>query len=244
MQIVKTEGFILSDTSYGETSKILNVLTKDYGIIGIMSKGCKSLKSKLRGVSNKMTYGYFHIYYKESGLSTLITVDLIDPFLNITKDLERVSYVTYLMELVNQVVKQTDDNIFPVFIETIKKINEGYDSLVLTNILELKMLDALGVKPNLDECAVCGNVTNILTISGSMSGFICENCHTNEKIVSSKTIQLMRMFYYVDISKISKLEINENAKKEINEFIDEYYDKYTGLYLKSKKFLKTILKIK
>ena len=29
---------------------------------------------------------------------------------------------------------------------------------------------------------------------------------------------------------------------EINKFLDEYYDKYTGLYLKSKDFLKNIVK--
>ena len=52
------------------------------------------------------------------------------------------------------------------------------------------------------------------------------------------------MLKYVDISKISKLDLSSNIKKEINDFINEYYDKYTGLYLKSKDFLKNIVKIK
>ena len=38
----KTRGIVLSETSYSETSKILNVLTEDYGMIGIISKGCNS----------------------------------------------------------------------------------------------------------------------------------------------------------------------------------------------------------
>ena len=48
---------------------------------------------------------------------------------------------------------------------------------------------------------------------------------------------------YVDISKISKLDIGFNEKNEINLFLDEYYDNYTGLYLKSKNFLKTLNKV-
>ena len=48
------------------------------------------------------------------------------------------------------------------------------------------------------------------------------------------------MLYYVDIGKISKLEIGDKVKNEINFFIDEFYDRHTGLFLKSKKFLKTI----
>ena len=38
----EVEGFILTETPYGETSKIINVLTKEYGIIGIMCNGAKS----------------------------------------------------------------------------------------------------------------------------------------------------------------------------------------------------------
>ena len=51
------------------------------------------------------------------------------------------------------------------------------------------------------------------------------------------------MFYYVDISKITKLDVSQTIKNEIDKFLDEYYDDYTGLYLKSKKFLKDLNKI-
>ena len=69
MKIVKTEGIIVGETNYSESSKILKVLTKDYGLISVMSKGCRNIKSKLRGVSNKLTYGTFNFYYKENGIS-------------------------------------------------------------------------------------------------------------------------------------------------------------------------------
>ena len=51
------------------------------------------------------------------------------------------------------------------------------------------------------------------------------------------------MLKYVDISKISKLDVSEVVRREINTFIDEYYDRYSGLYLKSKDFLKNIVKL-
>ena len=40
------------------------------------------------------------------------------------------------------------------------------------------------------------------------------------------------------------LEISNLCKNEINEFLDDYYEQYTGLYLKTKKFLKDLSKIK
>ena len=42
----------------------------------------------------------------------------------------------------------------------------------------------------------------------------------------------------------SRNEISEIIKKEINTFLDEYYDRYTGLYLKSKSFLNNLNRIK
>ena len=72
---------------------------------------------------------------------------------------------------------------------------------------------------------------------------MCKNCVLEERIVNIKTIKLLRMFYYVDISKISKLDISDNIKRELNQFIDDYYDRYSGLYLKSKEFLKKLMLI-
>ena len=60
----EVEGFILTETPYGETSKIINVFTKDYGIIGIMCKGAKSLKSKNRVSTMRLNYAKFNIYSK------------------------------------------------------------------------------------------------------------------------------------------------------------------------------------
>ena len=68
MKIESVEGIVLTETNYSESSKILNVLTKEYGLIGIISKGSRNLKSKLRGVSRKLVYGSFHIYHKDNRL--------------------------------------------------------------------------------------------------------------------------------------------------------------------------------
>ena len=68
--IKKIKGVIISETPYKESSKILNILT-DEGIIGVISKGCKNLKSPLRIISNKLSYNEFVIYYHEDSLSKL-----------------------------------------------------------------------------------------------------------------------------------------------------------------------------
>lgn len=242
--IEKIEGIVISEQAYGETSKIINILTPDRGIVGVMAKGARKLKSDLANISGKLNYGYFNLYYKQDKLSTLISADIINSFKNVRKDINKISYASFLLELSSQVVKQNQNkHVFEYLIAGLKKIDEGFDESVITNILELKYLDLLGVMPILDCCSGCGKTSNILTLSNIKGGYVCNSCHTSEKIVSDKTIKLVRMFYYVDIDKISKLEISDTCKNEINDFLDNYYSQYTGLYLKSKSFLSDLKKL-
>lgn len=244
MNLEEVTGIIVNETNYGETSKILNVITKEKGLISVMAKGCKNLKSPLRSVSSKLTYGTFIIYYKENKISTLKEISVLDNFKNLKKDITSISYAAYILELSEGVIKQNNDpRIFDLLIQSLKKIDEDFDPLVIMNILELKYLEFLGVMPIIDSCAMCGKKTGIVTLSSYRGGYVCKDCYTNETMVSDKTIKLIRMFYYVDISKITKLDISSKSKNEINLFLDDYYSRYTGLYLKSKSFIKNLQKL-
>ena len=53
---------------------------------------------------------------------------------------------------------------------------------------------------------------------------------------------MIRMLYYVDIDRIKKLEIKEDIIKEIDEFLEDYYEEHTGIYGINKK--NSFLKIK
>ena len=242
--IKKIEGIIVSEVDYKESSKIINVFSPTDGVIGILARGTKKIKSNLSGVTSKLTYGYFHVNYKENGLSTLIEVDILDGFKNIRRNIDMISYAGYLLELASMVYKHDSNiEIYNLLIASLKKIDEGYDYQIITNILELKLLEYLGIKPIIDSCVNCGTKVDIVTISSYKGGYLCKNCAKDEVIVNIKTIKLLRMFYYVDINKISKLEISDNIKKELNLFIDDYYDRYSGLYLKSKTFLRNLQNI-
>lgn len=241
--IERVEGVIIKEKVYSETSKIIDVVTKEHGIISILAKGARTLKSPLRSSSTKLTYGYFNIMYKEGKLSTLKEIDVIDFYKNIKKDIIKISYASYILELVDQVIKQTkSEDIYYNLVSSLKKMDEGLNPQIITNILELKCLKSLGVMPILDRCSICGS-ENIVTISSDAGGFLCRNCRKDETIVDEKTIKLIRMFYYVDIGKIDKIEISKKVCEEIDFFLTNYYDRYTGLYLKSKKMIDKLSKV-
>lgn len=240
----EVEGIILQETPYGETSKIINVFTKEYGIIGIMCKGALGVKSPFRSSTLKLTFAKFNIYYKKDKLSTLVSVDVINPYKKIKSDIILISYASYLCDLINQVLKQSRyENIYFDFVNALLKIEEGLNPIVIVNIMEVKLLDCLGVGLNLTSCMMCGNKKEIVTLSSEKGGLVCKNCYTNERIVPISIVKVLNMYYLVEIKSISKLSLKDDVINEINRFLTCYYDDYTGLYLKSKDFLKTIQKL-
>lgn len=243
LQLKKIVGIVVGETNYGESSKIINIYTKEYGIISVISKGCRKIKSTLRSVSTKLTYGEFILNYKEKNISTLTGVDVIDNFRNIHSDIVLSSYAMYILELASKVSNQNDDkNVFDLLITSLKKINEGLSPKVITLIIETQYLKYLGIDLYIDGCSICGNSSNIVTLNVDKGGYICKNCYMDEKIADEKTIKLIRMFYYVDMKKITKIDISEKSIKELDKFLEDYYDKYSGIYLKSKKMIDMFIK--
>ena len=243
--IKKVEGIVISTVDYKESSKIINLFTKEVGIIGVFAKGSKNIKSKLSATSNILCYGTFHLRYHDEKMPYLMEVDLLDSFKQIRKDIIKMNYSLFLLELTSQVYKhEKNERIYELLINGLQKINQGHDPQIITNIVELKSLEYLGIKPVVEHCVNCQSTEDIVTISSYKGGYLCKNCCGTEFIFHLKTLKLIRMFYYIDLSKITKVEVSDTIKKEISLFIDEYYDRYAGLYLKSKTFLQEFSKLK
>lgn len=239
----KIRGIVVSEVPYKDSSKVLNILCEE-GVIGVISKGCKRINSPLRVISNKLTLGEYVIYYNESKLSTLKEGSIIDNFNNIKNDLNKISHATYITDLVNQVMKQNaNPTVFSLYLSALKKIDEGINETVVMNILEIKLLDYLGVGINLNGCAKCGSTREIVTIDPDVGGYICKNCYTNEIIYDERVRKMLRMYYLVEIDSIKELKIKDYVIDSINKFLSVYYDRYTGLYIRSKEFLDRNIKI-
>ena len=227
---VEVEGIILYETPFQESSKIIQVLTKEYGLIGILCRGVLKPKSKLRAKLNKFSRVNFNL--------------IIDNYSYLRSDIVLISYLTYLCELTYQVAKQTNSlKLYNNLTIALEKINNGLDPLVITNMLEIKYLDYLGIKLELDKCVVCHSSNNILTLNSELGGVICQNCYIDGPIVNKKTLNMIKRYYYFNLENITNINVSAEVKKDINNFLTNYYEKYTGLYTKSKHFLNNLLNL-
>jgi DNA repair protein RecO (recombination protein O) len=237
----KVEGIVIRTTDYGETNKIVTLYTREWGKVGVMARGAKKPNSRLSAVTQLFSYGYFLIQ-KGTGLGNMQQGELISSMRTIREDIFLTAYASYILELTDRSTEERKPNpyLFELVLQTLNYMNEEYDLEILIHIFEMKMLNTLGLYPNLNQCAVCGQTDGRFSFSIRENGFLCHRCLNKDPYhlsISSSTLKLLRLFYYFDLSRLGNISVKPETKKEIKRVIDMYYEEYSGLHLKSKKFL-------
>lgn len=243
----KIEGLVLRTTDYGESNKIVVIFTRENGKIGAMARGAKKPNSRLASVSQPLTYGHFLVMLG-SGLGSLQQGEIIHPLKSLKQDIFLTAYASYLVELTDKATEERKRNpyLFELLIQTLTYMDEGLDPQVLTNIYEMKLLHSFGLYPILDGCAICKETEGTFAFSIKEGGFICHRCIHNDPHhlkISPSVARLLRLFYYIDIHRLGSINVKDETKREIKKVIDAYYEEYSGLQLKTKKFLTQLEKL-
>lgn len=238
----KIEGIVIKSIDYGESNKILTIYSRHVGKFGAVARGAKKLGNRLSSVSQPFTYGYFLCSLRNTGLGTVQQGEIIDSFRSIKEDLFLTAYASYVVELLDKGTEERNVNpfLFELVYQTLKNIDEGYDPQIIKNIFEMKMLPVFGLRPVLDYCTVCGEKNGPFAFSIKENGIICHRCLQHDPYhmkVQQPTIRLLRLFYYFDIKRLGTINVKDKTKKELEACISGYYEEYSGLYLKSKRFL-------
>ncbi|OIK16590.1 DNA repair protein RecO [Bacillus sp. MUM 116] len=240
----KCEGIIIRTTDYSETNKIVTIYTREWGKVGVMARGAKKPNSRLSSITQLFTHGYFLIQ-KGTGLGSLQQGELITSMRSIGEDIFLTAYASYIVELTDKCTEDQKPNPFhfELLFQTLNYLNEGYDPDVLMNIYEMKMLNVMGLNPTLNQCSVCGSTDGIFSFSMREGGIICHRCLGKDPYhikISQATVKLLRLFYFFDLSRLGNISVKPETKAELKKVISTYYDEYSGIHLKTKKFLNSM----
>lgn len=244
----KCEGIVIRTIDYGETNKIVTLYTREWGKIGVMARGAKKPNSRLSSITQLFTHGYF-LVQRGTGLGSVQQGEMATSMRSIGEDIFLTAYASYIAELTDRCTEEKNPNPyqFELLYQTLNYLNEGYDPDVLMNIYEMKMLNVLGLYPILDKCSVCGSTSGNFSFSIREGGLICQRCLNKDPYhlkVANATVKLLRLFYHFDLTRLGNIAVKEETKAELKRVITAYYEEYSGLYLKSKKFLNSMDKFR
>ncbi len=238
---------MIRSTNYGESNKILTLLTKEKGKIGVMARGAKKPRSKLASGSQLLTHGQY-LYQKGKGLGSLYQADPIELFRYIKSDITVMAYAVYMIDMVDKLTEEGQPlpTLFSWLLKLLELLEEKRAPKVLRIIFDLRMLKLAGIQPELEGCVSCGGQDGPFSFSIGLGGLVCANCRHQDSHAYPLPNSVTRLFYLfqkIDPNQIGEITLKEETVQLMTKMIDEYLEHYSGLNLKSKRFIDQIEKL-
>jgi DNA repair protein RecO (recombination protein O) len=245
MPSYKTLGVVLKSQNYGEAGKILTVFTERFGKIKVMAKGIRKIKSHLAGTLEP--FMLLNMQLHEGKTFYIITSAQIEKdFPNVHTDIRKTAQAFFLGELIDKFLQdeQKMSDVFMLFISSLESL-ENSDRILLIRAFELKLVEALGFKPELYSCIHCKEkITPENNFWDAVEGgIICNNCQTSfhhGHKISDETIKLLRFMEQNDLARVNLLRSNQAILDETEELLGKYIKNILERELKSERFLKML----
>ena len=238
---VTVEGIILKTAPYKENDSLIHIYTREYGKIGIIARGTRKLTSKNARACQSMMISEMSIALRK-GLSSLMKATPIDYLRHIKENLDSEIIGNYILEYFYRYIEENNPNIdeYDILYQCLQALNLGYSPLLIYLLFNVFVLDHNGVSIDVDGCVLCGN-PQVLSISLEDGGYLCEEHLGNHKVFSLEVLKAFRHIHKIPIQSIDKISIDEKVIKELIPIMDYYIEEYTGINLKTKKFIQQIV---
>jgi len=230
------EGIILRKLDYKESSKIVYVYTKT-GLRSVLVHGSRNMKSPFLNLTRIMNLVGLHVSGKD--LLTLRDGDVLNDFRTLKDNLEKLTYSLHILEMIYFFASHDHDHEKLLnFMTKIFRIAEAEENYIpYLNMVEMKLLNLLGVNPLFNRCVECDNTTD-LKFSIIEGGMCCpEHYNKSEGNISQKTVKLMMELYYYDLQNPGKLDLELETLRELRNVIDRYYEYHLNFRSNSRKML-------
>jgi DNA repair protein RecO (recombination protein O) len=136
--IATTEAIVLRSRKQGDTSKIVSLYTHDYGVVDVIAKGAREMKSKFGSSLEPFTCSKVSFYKKEGrDLHLLSSAESILPLRSLQSDLDHIEAATKVIELLlrSQSHEESHPEVFALVKETLITMNESKEPQAVWPVL-------------------------------------------------------------------------------------------------------------
>ncbi len=185
MPVVTTECIVLQAFRYGDTSKIIRLLTSTHGLRSVIAKGASRPRSRFGAALEPFAAGLATLYLKDGReLQTLGAFELTRGHHRLGSDLVRFGGASLVAEIVlRSGSEESQPQLFEQVRNTLLRIQQcsvpDLESVILAGVWALVAL--LGFAPELDTCLDCARdvtTTGKLQFDFVAGGVRCAACCT------------------------------------------------------------------
>lgn len=173
----KTDALLLRACDYGESDKVITLLTADRGKLAAGMKGVKKAGAKLRFAAQPFCFAEY-VLAQKGGRSTVISASLYDGFYPLREDVGKYYAAACVSEISDKLVMEGMESgeFLVAAVTALEEICGGDPSSALVKFL-LRALCIAGYPVRAENCPSCGKpLQGRMRFDMAGGAFCCEEC--------------------------------------------------------------------
>ena len=247
LRSLRAEAVVLRHSDFGEADRLLTLYTREQGKLRAVAKGVRKIASRKAGHLEPFTRVKLQLA-RGRDLFIVTQAETIDAYSSLREDLTLTGYAAYVLELLDRFVPDEEiasPSLFRLLTETLSRLaSEAVPWLTLRSY-EMRLLDLLGFRPQLFECANCGNeiLAEDQFFSAALGGAICPRCGQGLPglwPISVDALKYLRHFQRSDYRAATRARPDAEAQKEIETVMQGYFQYLLERELNTPGFIKRV----
>ncbi len=244
---IDTKAFVLRETRYKESDRILTLFTEKLGKITASAHGALSKRSTVSAATQSLTYSDFVLDFRK-GVYSVREASVLEYFSGLRTDIRKYSLACYICEAVDAlcIEETSDSHILRMLLNALYALsNDLYADEQIKAAFELRFLSCIGYQPDLGNCIVCGTEDPVDPVFGIDNGCICcRKCHAASMgysiSINENVLKAMRFIVSTGIKNYISFRIDDEDLKLLSRTIEAFFLTHTDRSFSTLEYWKTV----
>ena len=243
----RAEAVVLNHQDWGEADRLVTLYTRQYGKLRAVAKGARKTRSRKAGHLQPFTHVALQLA-RARGPYIITQAETVHAFGALRESLPLTGQAAYIVELLHRFSydeEEANSAIFRLLVDSLTRLTRGDDPWLVARYYEMRLLDYLGFRPQLQTCLHCGNPLEPVAqfFSGSEGGIICPDCaiqHASLRPISMEALKYLRHFQRSSYEVASRANPEPKIRAEVENLMQFYLTYLLERGLNSPRFIREV----
>ena len=244
---LKLTGVVLRTVDYGETDRVVALLTAERGKVSAFARGARVSRKRFGGALEPFTLLTVEARERRGAdLLALESVSVVRGFGGIRSDLARIACAGYACDLARQLVRDSEPHpeLLKLLVDYLSRLDVAAARPTPLRAFELHALRAAGLMPRFVACARCGAALDPdarLAFDPAEGGMLCARCSSSASPSSPRlgceTVAALARLQAGGLDAADATPLPRGAGVEARDALSCFLEHHLGGRLASRKFL-------
>jgi DNA repair protein RecO (recombination protein O) len=243
---MRVEAVVLSHTDWGEADRLLWLYTREMGKVRAIAKGLRKPRSRKAGHLEPFTRVTLQLA-RGRDMWIVTQAEALNIYLSLRENLLRVSYAAYVVELLDRFTYEEGENLslYDLLCDTLERLDQEPEASLAVRYYEVRLLDLIGFRPVLFNCAVCNNEIKAQDqyFSAALGGVVCPSCAAKTPgliPISMQALKYLRHFQRSSFPEAKRAHPSASIDREMEQIMQHYLTYLLERSLNSPAFLRRV----